>query len=88
LDRAKLSSNNQIIVPEAVRDKLQLEPGDILDFLENDQGEIILRKVNRMEVLFAVLDEIHLEAEKSEITEDDLLLEGRKVRREKRHGGK
>ncbi|WP_037465093.1 AbrB/MazE/SpoVT family DNA-binding domain-containing protein [Shimazuella kribbensis] len=87
MDRAKLSANNQIIVPEAIRDKLRLAPGDILDFLENEQGEIILKKVNRMEALFSVLDEINTEAEKSGITEDVLLEEWRKVRKEQRHGG-
>jgi AbrB family looped-hinge helix DNA binding protein len=74
------------MIPEAIRDKLQLTPGDVLDFLENEHGEIILKKANRMEALFSVLDEINEEARNEGIKEQDLLAEWEKVRRERSHG--
>lgn len=86
MSKAKLSANNQIMIPEAIRDKLQLTPGDVLDFLENEHGEIILKKANRMEALFSVLDEINEEASNEGIKEQDLLDEWEKVRRERSYG--
>lgn len=88
MSKAKLSANNQIIVPEAIRDKLQLAPGDVLDFQENEHGEIVLKKATRMDAIFALLDQANLEAKQAGITEEELLLKLAKVRRERRHGDK
>lgn len=87
MSKARLSSSNHIVLPETIRDKLQLKPGDMLDFLENEQGEIIIKKANRIEALFAVLDEINEDASQNGIQESDLLRELSKVRRERHHGG-
>ncbi|MCH5585982.1 AbrB/MazE/SpoVT family DNA-binding domain-containing protein [Shimazuella sp. AN120528] len=86
MDKARLSANNQITLPETICDKLQLEPGDVLDFLENEQGEIIIKKGARIEGLFAVLDEINHEAQQKGIKESDLLDELSIVRRNRRLG--
>lgn len=88
MDKAKLSSNNQITLPKMIRDKLQLKPGDVLDFMENEQGDIIIKKAARIEALFTVLDEINEEIRRAGLTESDLLKELSRVRREKRHGEK
>lgn len=87
MSKARLSSSNYIVLPETIRDKLQLKPGDMLDFLENEQGEIIIKKANRIEALFAVLDEINEDASQNGILESDLLEELSKVRKERHHGG-
>jgi antitoxin PrlF len=40
---ATLTSKGQITVPKAVRDRLRLRPGDALDFVMADNGEIYVR---------------------------------------------
>lgn len=88
MSKAKLSANNQIVLPKIIRDKLQLQPGDVLDFMENEQGDIVLKKVTRIEALFAILDEVNEEARQNGIEESDLLEELSKLRRERRDGEK
>jgi AbrB family looped-hinge helix DNA binding protein len=88
MDKAKLSANNQVTLPEVIREKLQLKPGDVLDFLENEEGEIIIKKAACIEAVFAVLDEINEEARKEEIKESDLLEELSQVRRKRQDGEK
>jgi len=43
---AVLSEKGQVTIPKAIRDDLGLEPGTVLDFIE-DQGRIIVCKVVR-----------------------------------------
>ena len=40
---SKLSSKNQVVIPQQVREKLKLKPGDELAFIE-EKGIIILMK--------------------------------------------
>lgn len=40
---AKLSSKYQMVLPEAVRKKLDAESGDIVLFFENSAGEIVIK---------------------------------------------
>jgi AbrB family looped-hinge helix DNA binding protein len=88
MNQAKLSAKNQIVVPEMVREKLELTPGDVLDFMENELGEIVLKKGNRLESFFSLLDQVHDEAEKEGVTEVELLTELAHIRKERRHGDK
>jgi AbrB family looped-hinge helix DNA binding protein len=88
VNQAKLSAKNQIVVPEMVREKLELTPGDVLDFMENELGEIVLKKGNRQESFFSLLDQVHDEAEKEGVTEEELLAELAHVRKARRHGDK
>ncbi len=39
-----MTSNNQITLKEAVRERLKLKPGDNIGFFEKD-GELIVKKV-------------------------------------------
>jgi AbrB family looped-hinge helix DNA binding protein len=38
-----LSTKGQIVVPKEVRDFLELRPGDRVDFVVRDSGEVVLR---------------------------------------------
>jgi len=40
---ATLTSKGQTVIPKAVRDHLGLQPGDILDFVVQDNGDILIR---------------------------------------------
>ncbi len=86
MDRAKISMKNQVEIPEKVREKLQLEPGDELDFWENEQGEIVLRKAEPLERVLSLLDEVNEEADRVGVTEEELLIELSNVRKERSHG--
>lgn len=41
---ATLTSKGQVTIPKEVRDKLDLEAGDQLDFVVSDDGSVRLRK--------------------------------------------
>lgn len=40
---AKLTSRGQLVIPQPVRQYLDLQPGDRVDFLIQDDGEVIVR---------------------------------------------
>lgn len=40
---AKLTSKGQLVIPQPVRQHLQLQPGDRVDFLIQDDGEVVVR---------------------------------------------
>ena len=40
---AKLTSRGQLVIPQPVRQHLDLQPGDRVDFLIQDDGEVIVR---------------------------------------------
>jgi AbrB family looped-hinge helix DNA binding protein len=40
---ATLSSKGQLVIPKAIRERLGLHPGDALDFLVQDNGDVVLR---------------------------------------------
>lgn len=39
--RSKITSKSQTVIPRAVREKLGLAPGDMLDYIETDEGMVI-----------------------------------------------
>ena len=41
----KLTTQGQVTIPVSIRKSLGLNPGDRVSFLENDRGEIVLKKV-------------------------------------------
>lgn len=43
---AILSSTGQITLPESIRQQLHLQPGDAVEFIVGDEGEIKLLSVN------------------------------------------
>jgi antitoxin PrlF len=43
---AKLSSNSQVVVPKAVRERISVGPGDLIVFEERD-SEVVVRRAPR-----------------------------------------
>ena len=53
---AKLTSRGQLVIPQPVRQHLHLQPGDRVDFLIQDDGEVIVRPaVDDVRVLKGIL---------------------------------
>ncbi len=44
---ATLTSKGQTVIPKAIRDHLGLKPGDTLDFVVQEQGDVLIRPVSR-----------------------------------------
>lgn len=42
---SKLSSKGQLVVPKDIRERMQLRPGDRVEFLVQDDGEVVIRPV-------------------------------------------
>ena len=42
---ATLTSKGQLVVPKGIREYLHLHPGDRLDFIIRDDGDVVLRLV-------------------------------------------
>ena len=40
---AKLTSRGQLVIPQPVRQHLKLQPGDRVDFVIQDDGEVVVR---------------------------------------------
>lgn len=45
----KLSKKGQITIPQDVRERLNLEPGDQLEFVDTNQGLILRRKISEQD---------------------------------------
>lgn len=43
MEKAKISTKNQIVVPREIRSKLRLKAGDFLQFVEQD-GDVLVRR--------------------------------------------
>jgi antitoxin PrlF len=40
---ATLTSKGQAVIPKAIRNHLRLQPGDALDFVVQDNGDVLIR---------------------------------------------
>lgn len=65
-----LTTKGQVTIPKAVRDRLDLHPGDVLDFRFDERGRIILEPVaeSSLERVSGILR--HLAPEKPVSVED------------------
>lgn len=48
---SSLTSKGQVTIPKKVRDALDLAPGSIVEFVVNQEGEVVLQKAGRRKVL-------------------------------------
>ena len=48
VDISKVSVRFQVVIPKEVRDKLGVEEGDLILFLEDYRGNIIIKKAPRI----------------------------------------
>lgn len=53
--RSTLTSKGQVTIPQAIREKLGLKPGDFVSFSLGEKNEVILRPPGRLEDLFGML---------------------------------
>lgn len=42
---ARLSTKGQLVIPKVIRDRLGLHPGDRVDFVVQDNGDVVIRPV-------------------------------------------
>jgi len=47
MSQATLTTKGQVTIPKEVRDRLDLKAGDRIDFLVNEAGEAVIRRVTR-----------------------------------------
>jgi len=47
MSQTTLTSKGQVTIPKAVREQLDLKAGDRIDFIVNDAGEAVIRRVSR-----------------------------------------
>ena len=45
--QATLTTKGQVTIPKAVREQLDLKAGDRIDFIVNDSGEAVIRRLSR-----------------------------------------
>ncbi len=45
MPKSTMTSKGQVTIPKILRDRLGLEPGVVLEFVDNARGEIVLRKI-------------------------------------------
>jgi antitoxin PrlF len=63
ITHSKVTSKSQTVIPRAIREKLGLEPGDTLNYLETDQGILIEKARVLEEDPFATFSEWNTEAD-------------------------
>ena len=69
LDEATLTSQGQISIPKKVREKLHLQKGDRVVFLEDGVGRIVIQEVERsFEFTPEEWDEFLLKTQKEPVT--------------------
>jgi AbrB family looped-hinge helix DNA binding protein len=74
-----IQENGQVTLPFEWRQKYGLKKGDIVSFVDTDQGLMI---VPRVALAMKLLDEIGEELKKSGVTLDELMESGREIRGE------
>lgn len=55
MSEATLTSKGQVTIPKAVRDKLGLQTGDRIDFVDTDKGVLILPVTRDLKSLCGIL---------------------------------
>ena len=50
MPEATLTTKGQLVIPQSVQEHLRLEPGDWLDFVIRDTGEVVITPAGRVDV--------------------------------------
>ena len=87
----KIKEKYQVTIPSAIRDKLSLKVGDVLEAeLENDQivlkPKMVIDKSEAWKRLFEVMDQVHSKNEQFDPkeVEQDVLMAVHEIRKKKR----
>ncbi|WP_059105044.1 AbrB/MazE/SpoVT family DNA-binding domain-containing protein [Shouchella shacheensis] len=80
MEVSRISSKGQVTIPKTIRQKLKLDEGDRVAFIE-DNGRIVITKASIV-ALRELQKEMDQEAENQGITEEDLQAELEKVKEE------
>lgn len=51
MQKSKLSSQGQVTVPKAIRDRLELRPGDLVGY-EVVDGQVVLRRIEPLDATY------------------------------------
>jgi AbrB family looped-hinge helix DNA binding protein len=81
MEVSRVTSKGQITIPKAIRERLNLEEGDKVAFIEDESGKIVITKSSLIE-LREFLDSMAKKAQANRITEDELLDDLKQVREE------
>lgn len=81
MEISRVTSKGQITIPKAIRERLNLEEGDKVAFIEDESGKIVITK-SSVVALREFLDSMAKEAKANGITEDELLDDLKQVREE------
>ncbi|MFS0728365.1 AbrB/MazE/SpoVT family DNA-binding domain-containing protein [Paenibacillus sp. 1P07SE] len=81
MEIARLTSKGQVTIPKAIRERLNLEEGDKVAFIEDETGKIVITKSSVI-ALREFLGSMAKEAEANGITETDMLDDLEQVREE------
>ena len=80
MEVSRISSKGQVTIPKAIREQLKLTEGDRVAFIE-ENGKIIITKASLV-ALKDLQQSLSAEADEKGITEEELLDELKKVRKE------
>lgn len=80
MEVSRISSKGQVTIPKAIRERLNLEEGDKVAFIE-ENGKIIITK-SSVVALKEFLNTMNKEAESKGVTEEELLKDLEDVREE------
>lgn len=77
----KITRQGQVTIPSEIREKLDLEEGDVLDFFYTDGTIVIRKKREPIEVFKELASETRKRFEEEGITKKDIPKEIEKVRK-------
>ena len=80
MEVSRISSKGQVTIPKTIRESLKLRQGDRVAFIE-ENGKVVISKASLV-ALRDLQEAMSKEAEQQGITEQDLLDELKKVRKE------
>ncbi len=57
--RSRVSEKGQVTIPKVIRDRLAIRPGEVLEFDEQAEGQIVARKIvtrDPVDEVYGILD--------------------------------